>query len=88
MDKLTELADFWSKKTGREINADSMQCDGCLSDSGRLSGYCSICGIRKCAAEKKLDNCAFCADYLCKQLSDFLKHAPKAEKNLKAIRNS
>jgi len=85
--KLQEIANMWSEKTGKEILIENLLCDGCLSAAGRLSGYCSICKIRKCAEEKNLDNCAICADYICSDLAGFLNQAPKAKENLENIRN-
>jgi hypothetical protein len=38
--------------------------------------------IRKCAREKKVANCAYCADYPCQKLSAFLAQAPEAKATL------
>lgn len=67
------------------ITADSVICDGCLSE-GRLSAYCSMCEIRACAPEREVENCAHCVDYGCEKLEGFLVHAPEARATLEQIR--
>lgn len=69
-----------------QITADSVLCDGCLHTGGRLSGYCQTCGIRACARERQVVNCAHCPDYACEQLRGFFVHAAEAEQRLDAIR--
>lgn len=46
-------------------------CDGCRAQGGRLYSGCQKCKIRKCASEKKLENCAYCSEYPCEQLIKF-----------------
>lgn len=46
------------------------------------------CLIRGRAREKRLENCASCADYVCEKLTPFFKTDPAARKRLDAIRNS
>jgi hypothetical protein len=75
-----------------EYNAPAMTvadvtCDGCVSVSGRLGGYCPACPIRACGVEHGVANCAHCADYAsCEKLSPFLAQVPPAQATLEAIR--
>lgn len=50
-------------------------CLGCTpADQPILAKYCATCGIRECAIERKVQNCAACDDYAsCAQLHDFFK---------------
>ena len=67
--------------------AQSVLCDGCLSDSPRKCGYCAECAIRACGVERKVTNCAYCADYgSCDKLAGFLKMVPAAKTMLDEIR--
>jgi hypothetical protein len=62
------LVDLWRKYYGHQnYTVENVRCDGCLAD-GRLAD--KTCGIRPCAIEKGLDNCACCDDYPC----DILKN--------------
>ncbi len=45
-----------------------------------------ICNIRKCAISKNIENCAFCKEYTCKMLSDFIKDIPEAVENLNKLK--
>ena len=75
-----------------EFNAPNMSiadvtCDGCTSATGRLGGYCGICPIRACSLERKVANCAYCAEYdACDKLAGFFKGAPAAQATLDEIR--
>ena len=50
-------------------------CLGCTpANQPILAKYCATCGIRECAIERKVQNCAACDDYAsCAQLHDFFK---------------
>jgi hypothetical protein len=65
--KRKEIAESWSKEFGHEMKPEEINCDGCLSIDGRHIGYCNICEIRKCGAEKEVENCAHCVDYKCEK---------------------
>jgi len=62
-----KYAEEQSEFFGMEILPEKINCDGCLSDGEHL-GYCSMCEIRRCCIEKKLENCAYCDEYVCKEL--------------------
>jgi hypothetical protein len=57
---------------------DINDCDGCLTEDGRLFFSCKDCLIRKCARDKKLENCAHCAEYACEKLQAFFISDPNA----------
>jgi hypothetical protein len=50
---------------------DITDCDGCKAQGGRLYSGCRKCRIRKCARQKHLENCAYCGEYPCEELSRF-----------------
>ena len=83
-----KVAEMWSKQFNAKIDPEDINCDGCLSESGRLVSYCRICEIRKCGKEKVVKNCAYCADYACEKLSKFHKEAPDAKNTLEGIRGN
>ena len=65
---------------------DITDCDGCKGKNGRLFSGCHSCQIRMCAQEKNLENCAYCPDYPCENLEDFLAKDPTARTHLDVIR--
>ena len=67
---------------------DITDCDGCRTDGGRLFSGCKKCAIRKCAREKQLANCAYCPEYVCKQLELFFGKDRTAKKRLDEIKRS
>ena len=86
-DKMREdTAKKWSEMFKAPIKPADINCDGCPTDSTRLFGYCAQCEIRKCARDKGVKNCAYCADYPCDKLTAFLKNAPEAKALLDEIR--
>jgi len=44
------------------------------------------CGIRLCAIERKLENCAYCNDYACEKLIKHYNFDPDSRKRLEEIR--
>ncbi len=86
-DKLREeTAKKWSEMFHQDFKPSDINCDGCTSSSTRLLNYCGMCEIRKCAKEKDVKNCAYCAEYPCAKLTAFLKNAPEAKVVLDDIR--
>ncbi len=82
-----ELAKKWSKEFKSDIKSEHINCDGCLSTSGKLFTHCAVCEIRKCGHEKKVENCAVCEQYGCEKISNFHKMVPDAKKVLDNIKN-
>ena len=72
-----------------DMTIESVTCDGCLAFNGRLGGYCLQCPIRACGVERKVANCAYCADYgACEKLAGFFAQAPAAKTTLDEIRRT
>jgi len=67
---------------------DVTDCDGCLTEIGRLFSGCKKCEIRKCARGKAIENCAYCSEYACEKLEKFFATDPDAKARLDAIRSS
>ncbi len=84
MGTLAKLAERAQKEFGLTVAPEANMCDGCLTTTGRQIPYCQTCAIRACGVERKVANCAHCADYPCETL---LPHASAAQKaTLDAIR--
>lgn len=83
-----ELARLWSKRNHHGIEPADINCLGCLSDSDCLYDRCKGCEIRKCAREKNIPNCAYCDNYACEKLEDFLRANPDAREHLDEIRDT
>jgi hypothetical protein len=81
-----DVAKLWSKQYGMDIKSQDANCDGCQKINGLLFSHCRVCGIRACGIEKKVSNCAVCADYACEQLKLFHSIAPHAGKMLEKLR--
>lgn len=60
------LVDGWRKYFGHTMyTVDNVRCDGCLN-KGRLAD--TNCGVRPCAMEKGIENCAHCDEFPCDKL--------------------
>lgn len=66
-----------------ELKKEDINCEGCKAGKVHVYYCSSICNIRRCASSKNIENCAFCLDYPCQMLSDFIKDLVKAQDNLK-----
>ena len=86
--KRKETAEAWSKQFNMPIKPEDINCDGCKSEGERRIGYCNICYIRKCAQGKQLDNCAYCDEYACEKLTNFIAMVPFAKTTLEEIRKN
>ena len=84
-----KVAEKWTKMWGVELTPEDVTCDGCQSETGRLSSYAGGgCEIRPCALERKVINCAYCNEYPCETLEKFFALAPESKTALEAIRKS
>ena len=68
--------------------AENIQCDGCLSDTGRKCGYCAECEIRACGVARGVANCGRCPDYACEKLTAFFGMVPAARGVLDGVRSA
>jgi hypothetical protein len=67
-----EIATVIREKYGMNLNADEVgDCDGCMTQNGRLFSGCLTCAVRACAIEKGMTNCRLCDDYWCEKLKAF-----------------
>lgn len=84
---LQETAAKWSSPD-YVLDAQDILCDGCTAKDKRLSEICSDCGVRTCAIERKLANCALCSDYPCTQLENLWEvlKSPQARNRLDQFR--
>lgn len=85
--KRLKTAKAWSKEFGAEIKPEDINCDGCLTNNGRLFKHCKVCEIRQCGQEKNIDNCGHCSDFACDKLDFVFNAVPSAKKVLQDIKN-
>ena len=83
---LEKVAAQWSEEYHAMLTADDCACDGCLATTDRHMTHCGECKIRACAVERKVRNCAHCADYPCDELKGFFSFVPDAKATLEQIR--
>ncbi len=84
--KRKETAEYWSKKYNADIKPGDINCEGCLTTTGKVFNYCTVCEIRKCGQDKGVENCAYCGDYSCKQLDEFFTFVPECKMTLDEIK--
>jgi len=75
---------------GKECSIETHGCKGCKSDL--QNHMCSVCYIKKCNLEKKIDNCAYCDEYPCQYLKNYIsvptrETLDKLNKELKEKKN-
>lgn len=83
-----KVAELWSEQFNAEIKPEDVNCDGCLLENGRLFSHCKVCEIRKCGQERGVKNCAYCDDYVCEKLNNFINDVPEANATLEEIRKN
>lgn len=81
-----DVAKTWSQKFGWDLKPADINCEGCLSEGGRLFNYCQSCDVRQCAGEKAVETCADCDDFGCDKLQVIWELAPEAKANLEKMR--
>ncbi|MBU1626895.1 DUF3795 domain-containing protein [bacterium] len=81
-----KVAKMWSEEYKTDIKTEDINCDGCTTKGGRLFNYPKICQIRNCGLDKGVENCSYCEDYYCENLSRLFDMAPKAKETLEGIR--
>jgi len=84
-----EIACFCSEYYKMDMHPEDVNdCDGCRALTGNLFMGCAQCMIRKCVMEKRLESCAFCADYACELLKAHWQLDPAARLRLEELRNA
>lgn len=81
-----KTAKQWSKMYNAVILPEAINCVGCQAENGILFHHCTVCEMRKCAREKKVQTCADCSEYKCKRIIEFFGWVPEAEKVLDELR--
>ena len=78
-----KVAELWSELNGAEITPEMINCVGCRID-GIKTPYCeSLCPIRQCALERKVETCSTCVDVqTCEKVGMILANNEKARSNL------
>lgn len=84
-----DIARICNEKYGTQYNLEDItDCDGCLTEGGRLFAGCKTCSIRKCAQDKDVENCARCDEYACEELEKLFATEPDAKKRLDQLRSA
>ncbi len=83
-----KVAEEWSKLFNTEIEYEDINCDGCLTECGRIFNYANICEIRGCNIKRNFKNCAYCEEYICERLNKWFEDCPDAKSTLEEIRKS
>ena len=78
------VAREWSELNGVEITAEMINCSGCRIP-GAKTPYCdSLCPIRQCALEKKMETCGHCPEMeFCERLAMITGNDADALRRLK-----
>lgn len=80
---LNEIIKMGKEYYGVEFKLEEItECDGCMSDTGRLYFRCKDCQIRNCAKDKDLSSCACCDEYPCDKLAGIFKADTEAKSRL------
>ena len=84
--KRRETAEKWSKEYKTDIKPEDINCEGCITTTGRVFSHCTVCEVRRCGQEKGVANCAYCEEYACEKLGRYFAMAPVMKANLEEIR--
>ncbi len=78
-----KVAKHWSELNGVEITPEMINCMGCRIE-GAKTPYCeSLCPIRRCAQERKVDTCGSCTNVkTCDKVGMILGNNEEAKRNL------
>lgn len=69
------------------IDEAYVTCDGCLSSSALLCGWCRQCPLRNCAIARNVPTCAHCSELdVCAKVTEFDKEIVGAKERLAKIR--
>ena len=78
-----KVSKLWSELNGVEITPQMINCVGCRMDGVKFPFCESMCPIRICAMEKKLDHCGECPQWReCDKLSMITTDNEQAVRNL------
>jgi hypothetical protein len=82
------VAAKWREAFGEpSIDVTYVTCDGCLSSSAFLCGWCRQCPLRHCAIARNVVTCAHCGEYdVCEKLVEFDKEIAGTKDRLAKIK--
>ena len=81
-----KVSKLWSELNDIEITPEMINCTGCRIDGIKTIFCDSICPIRQCALNKKVDTCAACEEMEeCEKVEMIFENNPDALKNLKNL---
>ena len=83
-EEINKIASEWSS-VAMKFSPEEIYCDGCSNEKRHFS-WVPNCDIRICCTEEKLENCAYCEDFICEILKNSLEKDPNAKLNLEEIR--
>lgn len=81
-----KTAKEWAQQFKFDFTPEMIDCVGCTVAGGPHIGHCAECEMRKCGLEKKVQNCAYCAEYPCAVIGKFIENVPPAKANLEEVR--
>ena len=84
VEEIKKISKEWSSGA-MKFTPEEIYCDGCCKDSRHFS-WVDKCDIKMCCTGKKLENCAYCDDYICDLLKNSFEKDPNAKQNLEEIR--
>ena len=78
-----QIAAHWSELNGVLITPEMINCDGCRMDGVKTPFCDSLCPIRQCALQKRLESCGSCSDVqVCEKADMILGNNEDARRNL------
>ena len=83
----SKVSKLWSELNDIEITPQMINCTGCRVEGPKTVFCNSICPIRQCALEKKVETCADCSEMeKCEKLEMIFENNHYAFENLKNYR--
>jgi hypothetical protein len=83
-----KVAGKWSQMFEGTFKPGDINCRGCTNPDGPHVAYSLECPIRRCAGERRIPNCAHCAEFPCASLNVHFEFvAPGARQILEKIRS-
>lgn len=82
---LEELKRVLFAPHNKEHSIESLGCYGCLDPKSK-NHMCSNCYIKTCATNKNIKNCAYCDEFPCNYLRNYI--SPKTMEVLKIINDN
>lgn len=77
-----ETAAKWTEWYKTDIASADINCMGCRTEGAKVA-HCSMCEIRKCAAERGFSTCGECSEVeSCQKIASILENVPGTKENL------